>query len=215
MEEITNLINEANAAISNLENYIFDSKKEKYINLKTVTAYMTSQIESAEMAADLKLDEDYVEAKNTLTNLIAKCNELINVFEAKTNIMVIVDENGEIVTKDISYENAQAPIEAPVEMIETPVEIMETPVEIQIETPTVVDAFGGSAPSIEIIDDTNKSSEDYQAFAPDNQVSTTETQIPEVDLNGIPDHDYNNDLDVEAINAFLETPDEEKGLKIA
>lgn len=206
MEEITNLMNAAQSAIENLESFIFENKKEKYINLKTVTTYMTSQIESAEMTVELQVEEEYEETKTRLNAIVSKCAELVEAFKAKDNIMVVVNENGEIVTQEINYANNQVPMEVSEEVAKEEV--------------------APAAPAMEISNDSNEVLEEYQAFAPEikeepelEQSAFLESPIPEINIlddtaTQTPQTDYTQDLDVDAVDAFLGSENQENTLKL-
>lgn len=233
MEEITNLMDAANTAVNNLENFIFEKKKEKYINLKTVTAYMESQIESAEMTIDLQDEEEYEEAKTRLNNVISKCEELIELFQTKDNIMVIINENGEIDIQEVNYENTQAPMESSmaieIKEVSPEVELQNTETEPTPEANTsetnqpmpeeipTIDAFA-TVPEIEIIDGPKEIAEE-QVPTPDVG-NVPEIQVPEISIlddtstemgNEVNQTevaneetpDYSKDLDVTAVDAFL------------
>lgn len=204
MEEITNLINQANESINNLENFIFESKKEKYINLKSVTDYMDGQIEAAEMVVETLQGEGLDEVKTKLNDIISKTNEIMDAFRSNNNIMVIVNENGEITTKEVSYENTQAPITTPMEEISTSSlesvageEVVNETIQagqnetgaidelhvIEDKSASMAPAFSaafGTTPEITIIDD---KAEEHQTFAPEVQsVPEITPQIPEVSV---------------------------------
>lgn len=232
MEEITNLMDAANTAINDLENFIFDNKKEKYINLKTVTAYMESQIEAAEIAIDSQVEEEYENAKLILNHIISKSTELKELFQSKDNIMVIVNENGEIDTQEVNYENTQAPMESTMA-----IEIKEVGPEVEVQNQDVVqpmpeeiptiDAFA-TVPEIEIIDGPKEIAEEQQVTetqvenVPEitDQSTIPEIQVPEISILDDTSTemgneanqtetateeapDYSKDLDVNAVDAFL------------
>ncbi len=220
MEEITNLISTANEAINSLESFIFADKKERYVTVKTITDYMKSQIEATEMVMESLEGENLDEIKEKLNTIIAKSNEVMEAFKTRDNIMVSVNENGEIVVQDINFENTQAPMETPAQDMslseDTYVDtMMKFPSsEGQIETEEIGTEVMPSAPAIEIIDD-QATLEEHQAFAPEVQVAPESfEQIPEVSaLDGMntetPEQavetDYSKDLDVAAVDAFLGT----------
>lgn len=203
MEEITNLINTAQTAIKNLENFIFANKKEKYVNIKTITDYMASQIEAAEMTMELHLEEGYEEAKSNLNTIISKCNELVELYQIKDNFIVVVDENGEVVTHEANHMTIQISTEFP-----------------------VMEDSAQSIP-IEPMEATSSLPEEYQAFAPEikeapelvAQEAIIESPIPEISI--LDDTvaqsqvtDYSQDLDVAAVDAFLGGANQENVLKL-
>lgn len=241
MEEITNLINTAKTAIDNLEKFIFENKKERYINLKSVTDFMTNQIDSAEMAMELQVEEGYEEAKAKLDAIVAKCNELMEIFKTSDNVMIIINENGEIITQEIKYENTQAPMETPVmefgarraEEIDSSTNYEYTASEenlglaqnMSLNSMDTTNAFN-EVPSIDIMDGQSETKEEHQVFAPEVKEAplidasvALETPVPEISIldDTTTQHeatDYSKDLDVAAVDAFLGSESQENTLKL-
>lgn len=104
MEELTNLINQANNAIFDFEKYIFDKHHTKYIVIKGYTAHIQSQINSIE--GFTKIGELDAETKNTS---ISKLNSIINnikdykeLFDSGEDISIMIDDNGDLITSKTS-----------------------------------------------------------------------------------------------------------------
>lgn len=216
MEEITNLMEEAKTAIINLENFIFTNKKEKYINLKTVTSYMESQIEEADITIDLHIEDRYESIKTRLNAITSKCNEIIETFQARNNVAVAINENGEVVIQNINYESKETPIENNVEVGETPTTPEIHDVNEQIPQ---INPFGG----IEIIGEPRDiTAEERQAFPPAPEIvdPSIAEAVPNINIINqqptvIDDQaNYSKDLDVAAVDAFLGNNADQNILKL-
>ncbi len=93
MEEITNLIENARASIENLESYLFNHKREKYLVAKSVTDYLKSEIEGFEALGKVDSSEEFInDTRSELSNIISKINAYNTAFQNGDEITINIDD---------------------------------------------------------------------------------------------------------------------------
>lgn len=160
MENITNLIAQAQNAIQEFEKYMYTNHLEKYITIKEFVSVMQSKISSVESMLRINAitNENVNEVTNKLNSVISRVASIKTSFENGHNIELVVDEFGEYCAKEIESTGSLTnftdyqPIESSAVKItnysqEQDMSLESIPVPVTVEEPKVTEeipAFGQS-----------------------------------------------------------------------
>lgn len=199
MEEITNLISQARNSIKNIETYVFDNQKSKYVNLKTVTTNMSNQIDTIEGLAPVAIeDAEYIEAaKEDLNFIINSCNELKGLYATK-NVTLMVKDDGNF-SADISEITVEKDVTENQELLNS---LNEDRIETKMPTASIDEnAIVQTISGLEEI--------------PQEVDSYTTMSIPTINPEiSNEQQEYKKDLDIDAINAFLSGSESPSGIRL-
>lgn len=192
MESINYLIDQAKISVSDLEEYVFTNFQERYFNLKIITEKMNDQI--AKILSTVKkanIDDSYIiNAEEDLNFIISTCNKLVELYshnyvtlELKDDgsFKVIIKEQNEKETENIFKFDEFNQLEKDLDSIYAETEMPKNDIDFNAEK--ITDLLS----DLNEIQDTKLNDESTSS----NNITTT---------NG---NDFNNDLDIEAITAFL------------
>ena len=105
MDAVQNLITNTKNAVEQFENSIFKNSKVKYIVVKTVTNYISTQIEDIEDEIFKRKDDQQFLLASTrqLQSMIDAIQQYSNMFRDNDKVSISIDENGNIVSVPNDY----------------------------------------------------------------------------------------------------------------
>lgn len=107
MENVTNLIAEAQSAIEEFEKYMFTNHLEKYIQTKEFANNMSGKVSYVESMVRTGLRDDNLnEALERINYVINKVSSIRSAYESGKNISLIIDDNGEYVAEEVGTKEA-------------------------------------------------------------------------------------------------------------
>lgn len=202
MEEITNLISQARNSIKEIETYVFENQKSKYINLKTVTTNMSNQIDTIEGLAPVAIeDAEYIEAaKEDLSFIINSCNELKGLYATK-NVTLMVKDDGNF-SADISEIEIEKEVDDNQELLTS---LNEDRIETEMPTASIDEnAIMQTISGLEEV----PQEQEADSYATMSIPTTNPDIVIEQEDN------FEKDLDIDAINAFLNSADTSAGIRL-